>query len=232
MTQEPKHSITIDGHIIPVAIRKHPRAKRITLRYQSKGHYVSVTLPRYASLKQGLRFAEEKKQWLALQIEKPRTRIAFTDGAVLPILGKEYRVVHAGGRGVTQYRDETVVVYGAVDFLARRLQDFLIAQARQTISELAQEKAALLGVSFRKITLRDTHSLWGRCTHDGHLLFSWRLVLAPYEVLDYVVAHEVAHLVHLNHSAAFWKKVAELCPDWQQHERWLKIHGKTLHQFG
>jgi len=209
----------------------------MVVRYQPINHSLTLTLPRYVSIKQGLTFIEEKRRWIEQQLAQKPAQICFHDGMRMEILGRRVTLKHVGGRGVVRLQadDETseahLLVSGDAEFFARRVRDFLLRSARDEMTRLANHYAARLGVSIRKISLRDTHSLWGSCNHAGHLSFSWRLVLAPYEVLDYVVCHEVAHLVHLNHSKAYWQVVAMICPDFERHRDWLRQHGSTLYRY-
>lgn len=116
--------------------------------------------------------------------------------------------------------------------MARRVREWLKKEARAEIAAIAAAKAERIGRSIKKISLRDTRSLWGSCNHKGNLSFSWRLVFAPRDILDYIVSHEVAHLAELNHSAAFWRIVAELCPHWRESRAWLKKYGEQLFRYG
>jgi predicted metal-dependent hydrolase len=234
---------------IPIVIRKRKGARNLVLRYQPVKHCLTLSLPRHVSERSGVAFVEKKREWVEKQITRKPEKIPFADGQVIPVLGQEYRLVHVGGRGVVQTDDggwrtedtnlsvlrppsSVVCVPGNPEFMARRVREWLKERARQEVTARAQEKAKMLGYKISKITLRDTRSLWGSCNRKGNLTFSWRLVFAPLDVLDYVVAHEVGHLKELNHSAAFWRIVAELCPDWEQHRVWLKKHGNGLYRFG
>ncbi|MDX1975295.1 MAG: SprT family zinc-dependent metalloprotease [Rickettsiales bacterium] len=228
----PRYSITIDNQLLPVLFRKHPTSRRIIIRYQSHDRFVCVTLPRYATIRQGLRFVEEKQSWIAAQMQRVPVSYPFEPGQIIPVLGVPHQLVHIGGRGVVTASDGQITVPGEVEFMARRVRDFLRKHAQREIEQLVQHKASLIGVAAKKIVLRDTRSHWGSCTHRGHLSFSWRLVLAPYEVLDYVVAHEVAHLAELNHSPRFWRLTQQLCPQMDNAKGWLSEHGDHLHRYG
>ncbi len=222
---------------IEVVIRKHPKSRSMVLRYQPIKHSLTLTLPRFVSIKQGLSFLEEKRGWIEQQLGKKPPRITLDEGVRLSVLGRPCVIEYRGGRGTAhittcpQQDDGRLLVYGDRAFLARRVRDALVKCAREEIVRLAKQHAATLGVAIRRVGLRDTHSHWGSCNQRGHLSFSWRLVLAPYEVLDYVVCHEVAHLVHLNHSPAFWRVVGSLCPDYERWRGWLKHHGNELYRF-
>ena len=217
--------------VLPIVIRKNARSRNMVIRYQPLQHHIALTLPRHVSISQGLHFVEEKRQWLQAQLRSTVKQTGFANGQVIPVLGKHYTLVHGGGRGVVRVEGGSIIIPGEEIFLARRLRDWLKTQAREAILQVAIEKSALLGKPFRKISLRDTSSRWGRCNHLGHLSFSWRLVFAPYEVMSYVVCHEVAHLKHMDHSSAFWQTVEVLDPAHEAARRWLKKHGSTLYAY-
>jgi len=216
---------------LPIVIRKNARSRKMVIRYQPLQHHITLTLPRHIAISQGLDFVEEKRGWLEAQLRGTSKPVVFACGQVIPVLGKKYTVVHDGGRGVVRVEGELIIVPGEQAFLARRLRDWLKLQAREAIVQLAYEKSLQLGKPFRKVSLRDTHSRWGSCNHLGHLSFSWRLVFAPYEVLSYVVCHEVAHLQHMDHSPAFWQAVELLDPANKAARHWLKAHGSSLYAY-
>ena len=227
-----KYNIAIHDQTFPVFIRRHKTARRIVLRYQPLRGAIGITLPRYATLRQGLDFLASKQEWIAGEVLHHRRKIPFQDGEMIPVLGRNYTFKHAGGRGIVTVTDDTILVHGAPEFMARRMRDWIKHTAYETISLLAHAHAMQLDVSIKKISVRDTGSHWGSCSAEGRLSFSWRLAFAPKEVLEYVVCHEVAHLVELNHSKAFWRIVASLCPHWQASRVWLRQHGSELYRFG
>ncbi len=128
--------------------------------------------------------------------------------------------------------DKILCVAGDSEFIDRRVHDFLKREARRALTDASHRYADVLGVKVKRITIRDQSSRWGSCTSAGALSFSWRLILAPPYVLDYLAAHEVAHLVEMNHSARFWKVVAKICPATERAKRWLDTHGNDLHRYG
>jgi predicted metal-dependent hydrolase len=167
------------------------------------------------------------------RLDELAPRVAFVPGASVPFLGSPHRIVHqpVARRGV--WREAAAIhVSGHAEHLPRRVLDFLKSEARNEISLRAHDKAYILDRAIARITLRDTRSRWGSCAADGSLNFSWRLILAPEEVLDYVVAHEVAHLVHHDHGPRFWALVAELTPSVAAPRRWLRAKGAELLQYG
>ena len=217
---------------LPIVIRKHPSSRRITLRFQPLHHSLTLTLPRYVSIKQGLDFIEQKRKWIERQVDETLQQLPFENGAMVPVLGREYRIRHIGGRGLVAIAGDEIHVPGELEFLPRRVRDWLKQEARTRLGEYARQQAALLDKRIRSVSVRDTTSRWGSCSHNGSLSFSWRLILAPQNIFDYVVSHEVAHLIEFNHSARFWQIVARLHPDYQAAEYWLSRHGPGLYGYG
>lgn len=226
-----EHTIEINNQQLPIIIKKHRTSRRMILRYQPKKNCISLTLPRYTSVKAGLIFVHEKAVWLTNQIASNLTKNVFADGSVFSILGEEINIKYVGGRGVDDIIDGTLKIHGAEEFLERRVRVFLHKKCKIEIENYAREFCTALNIKHEKISLRDTSSRWGSCSANGNLSFSWRLIFAPRAVLEYVVAHEVAHIVQHNHSPAFWAVVAHICPQWQKQRDWLKKYGKTLHKF-
>jgi predicted metal-dependent hydrolase len=154
-------------------------------------------------------------------------------GAVVPLLGIDHVIRHAGGwRGATHRAAGEIRVGGEPEFVARRVRDFLITESRTELAARARTKAAILGKRVAAVTVRDTRTRWGSCASSGRLSFSWRLILTPEAVFDYVVAHEVAHLQEMNHSRRFWALVATLTPEVEAPRTWLKANGPRLLRFG
>jgi hypothetical protein len=157
---------------------------------------------------------------------------------VVPLRGVPHRIVHwSNVRGTTSSTagpdgEPIIAVASEAPHVARRVKEFLQREARRDLSVAVKHYTEALGVPARRITVRDTKSRWGSCSASGSLNFSWRLILAPAFVLDYLAAHEVAHLKEMNHSHRFWRTVHKLCPRTEDAERWLKRHGSELHKFG
>lgn len=227
-----KYFIDLGETRLPVKIKKHKTSRKLTVRYQPLQKSVLLTLPQTASIKQGLHFINEKQDWILRQISNYNNTTTFSDGQTLPVLGKNILLQHIGGRGTISEKDGIWQIHGDMEFMARRVQKHIIDKAKKEIAMLADGFSKKLGVKIAGITLRDTSSRWGSCSYDGNLSFSWRLIFAPYDVLYYVVAHEVAHIREHNHSEKFWDLVAGLHPDFSQSENWLKRNGRTLYKYG
>ncbi len=218
---------------VPLAVRVHPRARHIALAIDGARGGVRLTLPPGISVKTGLRFASKHADWLESKLAGLPPRIPFAPGARIPLLGRPHVIHHLPeGRGGAWCQDDRVFVSGRPEHLARRVADFLKREARETIAPKAHDLAAAIDRKPGKITVREMKSRWGSCSSDGRLRFNWRLVLAPEAILDYVVAHEVAHLVHLDHSRRFWRIVDRLCPDAAPARRWLAKNGNGLMRYG
>lgn len=221
-----------------VALRRRPTARRITLRVSSATGEIVLTLPPRAEFASAQRFLDAHAAWIAARVDKVPLRVAFFPEASIPFRGVPHRIVHRpGARGVTGAGsgvdgEPIIAVAGEPAHVARRVREFLEREARRDLAEAVRRHAAALGVVAKRITIRDTRSRWGSCSAAGGLSFSWRLVMAPPFVLDYLAAHEVAHLKELNHSPRFWRVVHGLCPVTEEAERWLKRHGTDLHRFG
>lgn len=226
-------NVTVGEQAIPLLMRQSRRARCVFLRIDPTEDAVELVLPRGISLREGLRFAEEKSGWILTTLARRAPRVPFSPGAVVPYLGQDHVIEHRPeARGGVWREAGCIRVSGHIDFLPRRVRDWLKREALKVIAERARAKAALAGRPIKRIVLRDTTSRWGSCAPGGNMNFSWRLLLAPEPVLDYVVAHEVAHLVHHNHGRRFWRLVAKLTAEVEAPREWLRRHGERLLRYG
>ncbi len=226
-------SLDLGGRAVPVTVRRSPLASRMSLRVDAGRDGLVLVLPDGVPEADGLRFAASKGDWIVKRLGALPPRVAFAAGAVVPVLGLPHELVHRpeARRGVWA-EDGRLNVCGRPEHMARRVADWLKDQARREIAARAHPMAEAVGRRVAGLVVRDQRSRWGSCTSDGRLAFSWRLVLAPERVLTYVVAHEVAHLVEMNHSPAFWRVVHRLMPDSATPRHWLKLNGQALHRYG
>jgi len=221
-----------------VVMEINPRARRISLRVDPAGGCVVLVRPRKASDSFVRAFLASKADWIAKHLDKLPPRVAFADGAPLPFRGVDHIVrVWPEARGGVWREGGEIIVTGRMEHTARRLRDWLKAEARNALTPLVHDFTRALGARVTRITVRDTRSRWGSCTRDGKLAFSWRLILAPDFVLTYVAAHEAAHLKHMNHGPAFWRTVAGLLEshpdvDARLAREWLRRSGAGLHRYG
>jgi hypothetical protein len=217
----------------PLRIRHSARARRVALSIDAASGMVELVVPEGVALARAMAFLEGKRGWVAARLAALPGRIPFYDGAEVPLLGVTHPIRYLGpGRGAVVVAEGEIRVHGPAEHVARRVRDHLAATARQILAARARRLAERIGRKVVRVTVRDTRSRWGSCTHDGKLSFSWRLILAPEPVLDYVVAHEVAHLLHMNHGPRFWRVVEQLVPDWQRHRAWLAHHRAELLRYG
>ena len=212
--------------------RRSARARRVSLRIDPREGAVVVTLPPRAGRRAGMALLTAHAAWVMKRLSELAPPLAFAPGVEIPVGGVPHVIVHAEGSTGARIEGGAIRIGGDLSFLRRRVADALRVEARRRIAERAQHHAARLGVKPRAIRCKDTRSRWGSCATDGTLAFSWRLVMAPEWVLDYVVAHEVAHLRELNHSHRFWAHVDALAPQREAAEAWLRRHGPALLRMG
>ncbi len=235
LRQAPKleaRSIDIDGVNIVLTIRRNARCRRMVIRLTSDGAGVILTLPPRAGEPSALRFVESSKDWIAKTMGARAPVVKFADGQTVLFQGGPHRIRATGGkRGIVSRAQDEIIVPGDAVHVPRRLQDWLKAQAKLELTQASHFYAAAMGVKFRKLTLRDQNTRWGSCSSGGDLSYSWRLILAPADVLDYVAAHEVAHLKEMNHGPRFWRLVLAHCRTAKESRNWLREHGRELHRY-
>ena len=215
---------------IPVALRRSARARRISLRVSSLDGRVTLTVPRGVRDSEALAFAREKEGWLRAQLARQPGQVTVGHGVEIPVEGRPLLVAPGHGRSVRE-EDGRLLVPGPPEECGARLRGWLRALARTRLAAAFDRYARALGRPHAGLTLRDTRSRWGSCSARGTLSYSWRLVMAPPEVLGYVAAHEVAHLEEMNHSRAFWAVVERLHGPYQDPRRWLRHNGPALHRY-
>ena len=213
--------------------RRSARARRVSLRICPAEGAVVVTLPMKIGRRQGLALLTEHAGWVLQRVAALAPERPLTPGAPVPIGGVDHLIQHdPARRGVAMLEGGILCVSGEAAFVPRRVRDFLRAEALRRIITAAKPHATALGVTPRAIRLKDTKSRWGSCAPDRTLAFSWRLVMAPGWVLDYVVAHELAHLREMNHSPRFWALVEQQSPHRHAATLWLRQHGAALLRVG
>ncbi len=221
------------GAEIDLIIRRSDRARRILLQVGQINGAVELVLPRGAALGEALEFAEQKTAWVERRLDLVLPSVPFVDGAEVPFQGAPLRIRRIDKPGVAAHRiGAELLVPGREDTVPGRVRRWYRDQARREIVHRASDKAERLGRGCGRITVRDQRTRWGSCSRDGNLNFSWRLILAPETVLDYVVAHEIAHLAEMNHGRRFWSHVSRLCAEPEASRAWLRSRGASLHRFG
>ncbi len=229
--------LALDAETLKVEIRRHPAAQRLTLRVRAASRDVTLTAPPHVSYSAAATFVERHREWVRVRLGRLPEGVPFVDGAVLPVRGVPHTIRHlpqARGTVWTAEEDGAMLlcVAGDAPHMARRVGDYLKRLARAEFTEASRRHAAALKVEIGRITLRDTASRWGSCSADGDLSYSWRLILAPAWVLDYLAAHEVCHRLEMNHSARYWRLVESIYPERRAAEAWLRQNGAGLHRYG
>jgi predicted metal-dependent hydrolase len=237
-TEPAAFEVVFDREIYLVRLRRHRQARRYTLRIHAATREVVLTMPPRGSLKEAKDFAHKHGGWIAARIGRLPEVAPFAPGVRVPLRGVSHRIVHRRGARGTVWREiaedgEALLgVAGEAPHIDRRVGDFLKREARRDLETASRRFAGELNVFVKRVAVRDQSSRWGSCSTTGVLSFSWRLVLAPPFVLEYLAAHEVAHLVEMNHSRRFWRLVERLCPDGERAKAWLDVHGADLHRYG
>ncbi len=234
MSAEPvtTEMVPVQGALVAVAFKRSARAKRVSLKIDpARG--VVITLPMRASRRAGLALLHAHEEWVSEKLEALPQALALRQGAVVPVHGQPHEIVHVEGeRGGAWIENGKIFVTGQPEFLPRRVADCLKRLARQRLTAMAAETAQRGALRPRTVRIKDTRSRWGSCAPDGTLAFCWRLICAPDFVQDYVVAHEVAHLRHMNHGPQFWALTDELTPHRQTATAWLARDGASLLRIG
>jgi len=230
--------IVFEKNIYLVRLVRHAQARRYTLRIQSATREAVLTMPRRGSLKEAKAFAEKNGAWIAARLSRLPESVRLSHGATIPLRGVMHRIDHRRSSRGTVWVEcgddgaNLLCVAGDAPHLERRLVDFFRREAKRDLERASRTYAQKLGVAIRRISVRDQTSRWGSCSTTGVLSYSWRLILAPSFVLEYLAAHEVAHLVEMNHSRRFWRLLLGLNPDVHRAKAWLDAHGAELHRYG
>jgi predicted metal-dependent hydrolase len=232
--------VTHGGATYRVALKRSATAKRMTLRVRSAARDVVLTVPQRVALRHAQEFARNHAHWIAERLARLPERCAFAPEVRIPFRGQEHVLRHfsarPAGKGPVWLDSATappaICASGDTAHFERRIADFLRREAKKELERSVARHVIAIGRAPMSISLRDTSSRWGSCSSKGALNFSWRLILAPPFVLDYLAAHETAHLRHHNHSDKFWALTQSLCPRMDEAEAWLKTQGAQLHRYG
>lgn len=215
---------------IAVSVKKSARAKRLSLRVSSLDGRVTLSAPNRVSPRKIEAFVFEKEAWLRQNIIRVPAPIKVQIGSEIPVLGRRVFLAKSSTSRIWHQEDQLFVPENRSNPAARVL-GYLKTLARDHLTQKSDFYAGQLGQDYCRLSLRDTRSRWGSCSQDRALMFSWRLVMAPQDVLDYVAAHEVAHLEQMNHSKQFWAVVERLYGDYRPARAWLRDKGAELHRY-
>ena len=241
-------TLDIGGRVLPVEVRINRRARRYIIRADSLRGVVQLTVPSKRSIPSAMRFAKERASWIEACLDEGPRAISFCENLIFPFRGVDHRLVHQPGElrlrtklvPAQDVQDAHIegdpypklLVGGEASHINRRVTDWLRREARKVLTARTDFYCQRLEVKRGKIRIGDTKSRWGSCSADGTIAYSWRLILCPPEILDYVVAHECTHLIHLDHSAAFWRRLASLDVDARAAKRWFDKNGAELFAWG
>jgi predicted metal-dependent hydrolase len=225
-------AIELSGQVVPYEVRRSTRARRARIVvHQWDG--VEVVLPSRAPAATAERLVRSHSAWLLARLaERPAPPAALRDGAEIPWRGGHLLLRVRSGRGRARLSEHELSVAVAdpcdPDAVRAAIGRVARAEARRLLTDEVAAAAAALGVRPTALSIRDPRTRWGSCTSSGRLSFSWRLVLAPHEVLRYVAVHEVCHLLEPNHQPPFWALVDRMLPGWRDQRLWLRRHGPGL----
>ncbi len=215
-----------------LVLKINPRAKRMALRLDPKKQIVNLVVPKRGSMRDAYLFALEHKYWIREKLNALPPLIHFTHGTVIPILGEDVTINITYDNTLRKtdiyLKNNELLVLTNKEDPSSRIKRFIINFAKEKLTALSHEKAALINKKIISVDVKDTASRWGSCSQDGKLCFSWRLIFAPLEAFDYVVAHEVAHLLHMDHSPNFWIECEDLSANYSRGKSWMKRHSGEL----
>ncbi len=229
--QSDLQEIEIAGRMVPLAIRRTANARRMTMRLAPDGAGIRITLPRWGSQAEALAFARSRADWLATQLATQPVPLVIGHGALLPFAGRQLELCHDPASTRRVQRDgDRLIVGGAAESLAPRLSRWLKGEARPLLNSDLAEYCQRAGQPVPRLLLSNARRRWGSCAGDGTIRINWRLVMAPDWVRRSVVAHEVAHLVHFDHSPAFHALLDAIYEgDIARANGWLKREGRQLY---
>ncbi len=222
-------TVEISGETLPVRLRRNARAKKMILRVDGVNGDIKLTSPKHVSLSSLRAFLQEHSGWVERERAKLNVQGPLAHGDTIPYMGQSHIVafLNEAPRKV-EVLEGRILVGGPADQAAARLERWFRAEAKKRIGDDAIAYAGQLDVSVGRVSIGDMKSRWGSCSSTGTLRFNWRLLLAPPAVRRYVAAHEVSHLLEMNHSPRFWAHVAAIMPDYAAHRKWLRANGSDL----
>ncbi|MGB0799209.1 MAG: M48 family metallopeptidase, partial [Planktomarina sp.] len=205
---------------VAVQVVPSPRGRRLSLKVSRQDGSVRISMPKHASRSEAEAFVRSKEQWIRKHLAGQSGVEEIAIGTILPV-NDIPRLICMGDVGRARLTHDSIVVPQGDAMTGARVATLLKTLARRDLQAASEAYAGRLGVSFARMALKDTSSRWGSCSSRGNLNYSWRLIMAPPQVLDYVAAHEVAHLIEMNHSSRFWGQVAKICPNYKALRQWL-----------
>nr|WP_041583141.1 SprT family zinc-dependent metalloprotease [Bartonella australis] len=232
-----ERDFVLSGCVVPFHVREHKYARRFTLRIDARGQRICLTTPPAVDPCAVQSFIDRHRSWIEERfacVFSSFKNFSLEEGAAIPFLGVAHIITRKEGRGIAQIvagdtkKEPQIIIYSRSEYLPRRVADVLKKQAEMIMTPLAAHYASKVECKVKSIRYKDTKSLWGSCSADGRLSFSWRLVMAPKEIIEYVIAHEISHLIEMNHGPKFWALCEKLCPSSKTYQAWLKKNGHML----
>lgn len=215
-----------------IKVVRSERIGKLILRIDAKERIPVLSVPRFCSQKRAVGFVNENMDWILQSLAKLPQIKKFADGENISLFGQNVTISHRPHeKGGVWLEDNVLCVSGEADFLHRRVRDYIRRRAKVEFYNRSQKLAEKIGCKLNEVVIKDTKSRWGSCSSLNNINYNWRIALAPDFVIEYLLAHEVSHLKHHNHSDAFWECVAKICPQWSKGNSWLRRYGKTLYAY-
>lgn len=204
--------------------------RKLTLRIDNKERIPVLSVPKFCSRKRAIDFVNNNLEWIVKNLQKLPPQKSFENGEAILLFGEKLTIFHnPAARCGVRKEGEKLIVSGGAEFLHRRIKDYVRKRAEHEFYARSAKLAAKIDCKIKGVSIKDTKSRWGSCSSLNHINYSWRIALAPSFVIDYMMAHEVSHLKHRDHSRQFWLCVENLCPDWKIGHDWLRNNGKQLY---
>lgn len=222
---------------VPARLSVNPRARRLSIRIDARAGEAVLVAPSERKLGDVVAFARSKAQWMRQRLAERPQGTPLEPGGTVALFGRPTRLVATGGAGAARLTEDPdgplIVSGGEGEAFARRVENLFKRVARETLQARTDVHLRALGLRPVKMSIADPKSRWGSCSpHNRTIRYSWRVIMAPHAVIDYLAAHEVAHLVHADHSPAYWSVVQRLVGDHRPHRKWLRDNGPALHAVG
>ena len=222
-----KEAVGLDIKVVQSA-----SSHKMILHIDNKKHIPVLSIPKYCTRKRAINFVNENMDWILETLRKLPERKYFCNGETISLFGQNVTISHQqNARCGARLDGDILIVSGGAEFLHRRVKDYIRKAAEQEFYKLSTALAAKIDCKINGICIKDTKSRWGSCSTLNNINYNWRIALAPKYVIDYLMAHEVSHLKHQNHSPAFWQCVANLYPDWKKGHTWLQKNGRILYTY-
>ncbi len=220
--------IELNGH--EITVKRNALAKRISLKISQRGGIILV-LPIKTKIDKAIKFAKSKQDWINENISKIPAPNKITIGSSIPLMGCNSKIIHSGYFGKTYHEQNNIYVFAKPDYIEENVISYLKSLALKKVNAYSEQFSKQTGLKYKNISIRDSKTRWGSCSSSGNITFSWRLIMMPDFVMQYVVAHEIAHLKEMNHGQNFWNLVEKIFPDYIKARKWLKQNGRTIHSW-